>query len=164
MKRCALQSLGHRETIMKVLIVYHSMHHGNTRVIAEALATALYAECREVGQVKPQDLRGYDLIGFGSGIYFGKHHQSLIKLAERMQPIRGQQAFIFSTAGVAFLSKRWHRALRAALAGRGVPVCGEFCSAGYDTYAILGVIGGIHRGRPDQRDMARAIMFAKNLS
>lgn len=149
---------------MKVLIVYQSMHHGNTRVIAEALATALYAECREAGRVKPQDLRGYDLVGFGSGIYFGKHHQSLIKLAERMQPVPGQRAFIFSTAGIQFLSKRWHRALKAALAGHGVPVCGEFCSAGYDTYAIFGVIGGIHHGRPDQRDVDRAVAFAKELS
>ncbi|ACL17638.1 flavodoxin family protein [Methanosphaerula palustris] len=149
---------------MKVLIVYQSMHHGNTRVIAEALATELYAECREIGQVKPQDLEGSDLIGFGSGIYFGKHHQSLIKLAERMQLASGQRAFIFSTAGLPLLSKRWHRALKVALANHGVPVCGEFCSARYDTYAIFGVIGGIHRGRPDQRDVDRAVAFAKEFS
>ena len=68
------------------------------------------------------------------------------------------------SGGVQSLSKRWHRALKAALAGHGVPVCGEFCSAGYDPYAIFGVIGGIHRGRPDQRDVDRAVAFAKSLS
>lgn len=148
---------------MKVLIVYQSVHHGNTRVIAEALTKALFAECREVGQVRPQDLRGYDLIGFGSGIYFGRHHQSVIKLAERMQPIPGQRTFIFSTAGLPLLSKRWHRILREALAGHGVPVVGEFCCAGYDTYAIFGVIGGIHHGRPEQQDVDRAVAFARGL-
>jgi len=148
---------------MKVLIVYHSVHHGNTRVIAEALATTLLAGCREVGQVQPQDLRGYDLIGFGSGIYSGRHHPSLIRLAERMHPSPGQRVFIFSTAGLPFLSKRWHRALRTALAVHGVPICGEFCTAGFDTYAILGMLGGIHRGRPDQRDVDRAVAFARGL-
>ena len=45
-----------------------------------------------------------------------------------------------------------------------VQVCGEFCSPENDTYAIFGVIGVIHHGRSNQRDMGRAFMFVKELS
>jgi flavodoxin len=39
----------------------------------------------------------YDLIGFGSGIYGGKFHQTLIQFIEGLPTFAGKQAFIFST-------------------------------------------------------------------
>ena len=67
---------------MKPPIVCVSIHHGNTLKIAEAMAEVLEAEILSPRQVITKRLSDYDLIGLGSGIYFGKHHRSLLELAE----------------------------------------------------------------------------------
>ena len=60
----------------KTMIIYNSVHHGNTKKVAEAMADVLEAKL-----VKPQDVDintivEYDLVGFGSGVYVGKHHKN----------------------------------------------------------------------------------------
>jgi hypothetical protein len=40
------------------------------------------------------------LIGFGSGIYDSKHHQSLFALVDRLPQVTNKNAFVFSTCGV----------------------------------------------------------------
>ena len=66
---------------MKILIVYMSYHHMNTEKIARAMAEVTGATLSKADEVDPGDLAGYDLIGFGSGIYGGKHHTSILALA-----------------------------------------------------------------------------------
>jgi len=57
---------------MNSLIIYQSIHHNNTEKIAQIMAKELNADLVKINQVKDLDVSGYDLIGFGSGIYFGK--------------------------------------------------------------------------------------------
>ena len=83
---------------MKALVIYESVHHGNTKKIAEAIATVLDAKLERVGAARPS-LEGYDLVGFGSGIFFGKHHRRLIDFIERLDGGQLKPAFIFSTSG-----------------------------------------------------------------
>ncbi|HWQ78445.1 MAG TPA: hypothetical protein VN381_06500, partial [Anaerovoracaceae bacterium] len=47
----------------------------------------------------PKELGDYDLIGFGSGIYSGKNHESLLELADSLPQADGKKAFLFSTDG-----------------------------------------------------------------
>ncbi|MDD1674319.1 MAG: hypothetical protein LUQ13_01615, partial [Methanomicrobiales archaeon] len=69
---------------MKSLLVLYSYHHKNTEKIAKIFAHVLDAQIKTPQQVPPGDLQQYDLIGLGSGIYDGKHHESLLDLADRL--------------------------------------------------------------------------------
>jgi len=62
---------------MKTLIVYTSVHHQNTEKVAKVMAEELKADLTPTTDAKPDTLMTGDLIGFGSGIYFGKHHKTL---------------------------------------------------------------------------------------
>ena len=149
---------------MRAVIVYKSLHHGNTKRIAEAMADACGADLVGLGERKNPGLQGYDLVGLGSGIYHSRHHPSLVAFAEKARFAEGARAFLFSTAGVPALSGLWHRPLRAVLEKRGIPIAGELCLPGYDTYAIFGLVGGINRGRPGERELARAREFAGSMA
>ena len=54
---------------MKGLIIYISVHHGNTEKVANIMANTLDASLLQVKQVDTSILEQYDLIGFGSGIF-----------------------------------------------------------------------------------------------
>ncbi|MER2223181.1 MAG: flavodoxin domain-containing protein, partial [Rhodococcus sp. (in: high G+C Gram-positive bacteria)] len=54
---------------MKAIIVCTSVSHGNTRRIADVIAEVLDARVVEPGEIDSAELAGYDLVGFGSGIY-----------------------------------------------------------------------------------------------
>ena len=84
---------------MKSLVVVFSYHHKNTEKVAKSIAKVIDAPVKTPHEVIPEDLREYDLIGFGSGIYSAKHHQSLLDLADKLPQVTGKKAFIFSTYG-----------------------------------------------------------------
>jgi len=63
--------------IMRALIILYSYHHKNTEKVAKAMAKILDAEVKTPKDVDPEDLKDYDLIGFGSGIYGASFHKSV---------------------------------------------------------------------------------------
>ena len=144
----------------RVLIIYMSVHHGNTRKVAEEMARVLNARLATPDEVAAAELLNYDLIGFGSGIYHGKHHRAILELVDRLPNLGGRRwAFIFSTRG--FGPYRWyHRTLRGKLMAKGFKILGEFSCKGFDTYGIIRWIGGINKGRPDENDLKEARRFA----
>lgn len=159
---------------MGTLLIMYSYHQGNTEKIAECIARVLDAPVKPPWQVDPNELKKYDLIGFGSGIYDARHHQSLLELAGRLAQVNGKKAFIFSTDGTprrfmkdkaALLKKMGsdHAALRETLQVKGYEVIGEFNCAGYNTNSFLKIFGGINKGRPNARDMIDAAVFAQGL-
>jgi len=148
---------------MKALIVYKSIHHGNTKKVAEAMAQAINAELSEPEGLSAEQIAGYDLVGFGSGVYKTKMHESLFKLVESF-PAIPTKAFIFSTTGApAGMAKRFHTPLRQALTAKGLEVVGEFSCPGWDTFGPLGWIGGMNKGRPNEADLEKARAFALGL-
>ena len=62
---------------MKTAIIYASVHHGNTKKIIDEIAKSNEVDLIDATQVTEKDLSGYDLIGFASGVYYGKFHQSV---------------------------------------------------------------------------------------
>lgn len=148
---------------MRCLIIYKSVHHGNTEKIAEVMAEALNADIKKVEEVGKEEMQEYDIIGMGSGIFFGKHHRSLLEFVDSLPPMDEKRAFIFSTRGG---TPTWlnHRALRKRLRKKGFRIIGEFSCKGYDTFGILRYIGGINKGRPDGRDMDKARKFTRKIS
>lgn len=148
---------------MKSIVVFQSVHKGNTKKIAEALAGELNAKLVKPDEIKISDLTGYDLIGLGSGIYFGKHHQDILALAEKILPAAGQKVFIFSTAGLPQFKLLWHWPLRNILKKKGFKIAGEFTCSGHDEVGPLKMFGGINKGRPNGKDIEKAREFANSL-
>jgi hypothetical protein len=77
----------------------------------------------------------YDLVGFGSGIYFGKNHKVMLDFAEKLPKVENKKAFIFSTSGQTDNMAKFHRKLREKLQSKGFTFGVEFNCAGFDTYA-----------------------------
>jgi flavodoxin len=150
---------------MKALIIYISVHHSNTEKIAKAMANTLDATLLEVKQANASILEQYDLIGFGSGIYFGKHHESLLDFVNKLPMLRNKKAFIFSTSGLRKipLIHNFDKPLRKGLQQKGFDIIGEFSCRGLDTYRATKLVGGINKDRPNAQDLRQAEDFAKGL-
>lgn len=144
---------------MNTLIIYKSIHHGNTKRIAEVMAESLEANLLDLKDVNQDIIKEYDLIGFGSGIYNLKPHKKLREFVGELDDVKNKKAFVFSTSGRGKPNK-W---LKEKLTSKGFEIIGEFNCKGYDTYALTKLIGGINKGKPDEEDFKNAEEFAKGL-
>lgn len=147
---------------MRSAIICESVHHGNTRRIADAMAEELSARVYTVADAATLDGGTLDCVGIGSGIYFGRHHRQLRDFVDQW-PLPAARVFIFSTAGLPFLHFFQHSSLRRRLRKRGCQVIAEFCCRGWDTVGPLWLMGGINRRRPSAADLQRARRFAQGL-
>jgi flavodoxin len=150
---------------MKSLIVCYSHHHNNTQKIAEVMAKVLDAQINTPQQTNPEELQGYDLVGFGSGIYGGKAHRDLLKVADDLSQVTNKKAFIFSTSGggtVEYMAKT-HKLLKEKLESKGYTVVDEFTCKGLNTFAFLKPFGGMNKGRPNEEDLKHAEEFATKM-
>lgn len=149
---------------MKSLIVCVSKSHGNTRRVADRIAEVLDAEVVEPESTDPEALREYDLVGFGSGIYYMTVDERLRNLIRRLPAVDHIRAFTFFTSGarkVPLLD--YNKPVRKHLESKGFEVIGSFSCRGFDTVGPFGFIGGINRGRPNDHDLDRAAAFATRL-
>lgn len=151
---------------MKTLIIYCSEHHGNTKTIAEKIARILRAKLMHIDKIQDHKLLdGYEMIGFGSGIYYGRYHKKIYGLISSLPKPYTKKAFIFATSGMKEGKRfnRYNHALSEQLKERGLDVVGEFSCRGHDSWGLLKIVGGLNRGRPNKEDMAQAASFAYSL-
>lgn len=151
--------------IMKTLIIFTSVHHKNTEKVAKVMAAELEADVVPTADAHPDSLKAYDLIGFGSGIFYGEMHKTLLKYVESLSAVTGKRAFVFSTCGIMWGmgGTKKHAPLKQMLENRGFSVLGDFSCLGWDTVGPLRYVGGINRGRPNARDLENARAFARRL-
>lgn len=142
---------------MPCLIVYRSYHRMNTEKVAREMGEAVGTTLTTVEGLRPEALDGYDLVGFGSGIYGGRHHRDLLSLVDQAA-LDGRDVFIFSTAGGP--AERHHQALREALIAKGCRIVGEFRCPG--EFRILRFITR-NEGHPDEQDLENARQFATGI-
>ena len=150
---------------MNNIIICTSVHNKNTEKVAKAIAEELGSIIVKPNEVELSDILKYDIVGFGSGIYFGKLHQSLYNLVEKMPSVENKKAFIFSTSGISasfFFNKRYFE-FKNILEEKGFDVLGNFNCLGFDNYSLLKVIGGVNKGRPNEEDIKRARAFARKI-
>ncbi len=149
---------------MRTLIICSSKSHGNTRRVADRIAEFIGAEVVTPESVDPAMLREYDLIGFGSGIYYMTVEPRLRKLMRHLPTVDHIRAFTFFTSGAREVPLwGYHKPLRKQLESKGFEVVGSFSCRGWDTVGPFGFIGGINRGRPNVDDLERAAAFAARL-
>ena len=147
---------------MKTLIVYHSVHNHNTEKIANAISYASNAIVKTVKETGINDLKSYDLIGFGSGIFNFKHHRSLFEFVKKLGQLNNKNAFIFSTKAK-FPESICHKKLKTLLTKKGLNIIGEFSCKGLVTFGPAKLFGGINKGHPDENDINNAKRFVKSM-
>ena len=143
---------------MKIAIIFASVHHGNTRKVVEQIAQNNDVDLIDATQVKEKDLSEYDRIGFDSGIYYGKFHQTVLNFASVNLPAN-KDVFLICTCGgsAAFQS------IEEVVKSKQGKVVGKFSCKGYDTFGPFKLIGGIAKGHPDDKDLADAVTFYKGI-
>jgi flavodoxin len=149
--------------LLKALILCYSYHHQNTQKVASVIANILGAEVKSPKDVTPQEVAGYDLVGFGSGIYFGKHHKTLLNIADKLPSAKDKPVFIFSTSGEEGKGDKLNTKMRKKLQAKGYHILSEFNCPGYDTTIAAKLFGSQQEGRPNKADLAAAQTFAENI-
>mgnify|MGYP002066991568 CR=1 FL=1 len=146
----------------RILIIYDSSYRGNTKKLAIAMSETLNSILATVEQAKKMNLSQYDVIGFGSGIFFGKHHRKLLSYIEDL-PQTNKKTFIFSTRGNIVLGS-YHKQIKKLLKSRGFEIIGEFSTPAYDATGPFACIGGMNKGRPNESDINRSENFVRSLN
>ncbi|MER7986237.1 flavodoxin family protein [Streptomyces noursei] len=149
---------------MKAIIVCVSASHGNTRKVADVMGQALEARVVDPEEIAPADLAGYDLVGFGSGIFSLRFHPRLRRFVASLPRTERRAAFVFATSGLPELRFRpFTRPLVRLLGQKGYEVRDTFSCRSLDTWLPFKPVGGINKGRPDATDLAAARTFAEGL-
>jgi flavodoxin len=142
-----------------------SVSQGNTAAVARAVAAALQADVLEPERVDPEALGEYDVVGFGSGVYYMTDHPRLRRLVEQLPQVDGTRAFVFSTSGQGRSQRRpWQQPLESLLRDKGYDVVGSFACRGWDAWLPLKLVGGLNKGHPDSTDLTRAYEFAERIA
>lgn len=149
---------------MNALIVCVSVSHGNTRRLADAIADTLDAPVVEPERVDLQDLAHYDLVAFGSGIYYSRPHRRLRNLVNRLPDGHGTNAIVFATSGRHETWGRFTRRLERSLERHNYHVVGSFVCRGWDSWYPFRLVGGINHGHPDETDIENVRTFARTMS
>lgn len=145
----------------RALLFCYSIHHGNTRKIAEAVQR----NCGTALVLPPYgdlpDLREYELVVFASGIYMSAFGRPIMELVDRLEGLDGKDCFTMYTSGSA--SSQLDRTFLRKLESKGAHVVGRFHCRGFDTFGPFKLIGGIRKNHPDDKDLEAAVSFCKNL-
>lgn len=146
---------------MKPLIIFQSVHKGCTAKIAAPMGEILEAEVFKPEEISEGNIENFDLVGFGSGIYAGKFHRTMLALVKNMREVKDKKAFVFSTSGKG--GNSYNEPFKKLLRSKGYDVIGSFACKGFDAFGPLKLIGGINKGRPNSSDIESARNFARDL-
>jgi flavodoxin len=145
---------------MKILIIVSSKHNDNTLKIAEAMSEVAPVTLCNIDDVDCFSLNQYDIVGLGSGIYFGKHDKKLFELVKnKCKDIKS--AFVFSTSGNG--KQKNNTPLIKLLKEKNINVCGNFTCKGKTNFFPLSLFGGINKTHPDIQDFDNAQTFIQSL-
>ena len=145
---------------MKTAICYYSHHHGNTRRVVEAMAQTEELDLIDVSGGQTPRLEDYDRIGFASGIYGFEMHKAVASFARQYLPAGKPVFFVYTYGGAKGTGAK---ALAQIAAEKGCPVLGEFSCTGYDTFGPFKRVGGLAKGRPNEKDLEKARTFYRGL-
>ncbi|HOJ84148.1 MAG: flavodoxin family protein [Dethiobacteria bacterium] len=145
---------------MKVAIAYYSQHHGNTKKLLDAIKDLADVELINVVECKKEDLSYYDLIGFASGIYFGKFSKAVMEFARNNLP-SNKRVFLINTYGV---KGDYTKEMKKIIAEKSCELLGTYGCRGFDTFGPFKLVGGIAKGHPDENDVKGAIEFFRRIT
>ncbi len=126
--------------------------------LVEKIAEKCKVDLIDAVQQPKADLSDYDRIGFASGIYFSKFHQTILKFASENLP-ENKKVFMICTYG----GNTAYKSLEVILKEKKTDIIGKFGCKGYDTFGPFKLVGGIAKGHPDEKDLEAAVSFVVGL-
>lgn len=135
---------------MSVTVIYYS-RKGNTRRVAEAMASALGTEAVDIS-VSHTPVNS-DVLIVGMGIYAGKPDQNILSYIDNLPVNRIKYAGVFSTSASG--KDRMETAV-SMLRHKGITIHPKHLN-------LRGSFLWMNRGRPDEKDMHKAVNFAEDV-
>ena len=145
---------------MKTAVCYYSRHHGNTLKVLEAMAGEGDLDLIDVTARQAVRLEEYDCVGFASGIYGFEFQEAVAAFARQYLPQGKPVFFVYTYGGIKGTGAK---ALTEIAREKNCPVLGEFSCKGYDTFGPFRLVGGIAKGRPNERDLDKARSFFRQI-
>jgi flavodoxin len=140
---------------MAIHLVYHSLT-GNTRKVAEAMATELAVQPIAVKDVDTGEIQAGDLLFLGDGVYWNRPSRPMRRFVKQLRPLQNIKVALFGTYGGWPHQLDW---MVKRLQQKGAEILGRFSCKGRD-WAFLGLIA---RNRPSQIDLKAATTFAAQM-
>ncbi len=144
---------------MKTIIIYGSHHHNNTEKLVKHLASNKDIDLFDAEAERDIDLSDYDVIGFASGIDFGKFYSCVTDIAETLPA--DKRVFAIFTCGS--VNNKMGERIREIAEKRNCAFLGKFGCKGYDSYGPFKLIGGINKSHPDSTDFKNAEKFLETI-
>jgi len=145
---------------MKTAICYYSRHHGNTRKVLEAIAEGQDVDLIDVTSQPEAHLEQYDIVGFASGIYYSKFHDSVTDFAGRYLP-EGKAVFFVYTCGS--MRGGYTKTIAKTVMAKKAKILGEYGCRGFDTFGPFKLLGGVAKGHPSADELQKAREFYRSI-
>ena len=101
-------------------------------------------------------LEEYEVIGFASGIDFGKFYEEIEDFAKENLPIKKKVFFLYTCA---MDRKGFTDSMKEIVLEREAIILGDYGCKGYNTYGPWKVIGGMNKKHPTDAEIMSAIEF-----
>jgi flavodoxin len=136
--------------------VFYFSKGGNTKKVAEAMASALKAKALDVKNASSKDVPKGAFIIVGSGVYANRVGREMMDFLQSLPQVKGGRAATFETSG------NGERIVAGSEMGdmlkkRGYAIRGSFVCPGRAFFVAK-------RGHPSAEDLKKAAKFAKGLS
>lgn len=141
---------------MKSIIIYASKHHGNTYKLVEAISKKHNVEVLNAMEVKQKNLSEYDLIGFASGIDFGRFYTEIEDFAKSSLPQDKKVFFLYTCA---MNRDGFTQSMKEVCESKNAEILGEYGCKGYNTYGPWKLVGGMNKSHPDTKEIQHAVDF-----
>ena len=144
---------------MKSIIIYASRHHGNTKKLAEHLAVQYDIALVDAQTTSQVDFGHYDLIGFASGMDFGKFYPPVTEMAKKLPA--GKSIYALYTC--ARDQARYGSEIEEIAVQTGCTYLGKYGCRGYNTYGPWKLIGGMNKDHPSREELEGACAFYEGI-
>lgn len=144
----------------KTIIIYASKHHGNTYKLVKAISDKYGIAMIDATKETVANLQEYDVIGFASGIDFGKFYESVENFARENLPIKKKVFFLFTCA---MERKEFTNSMKEIVLEKEATILGEYGCKGYNTYGPWKIIGGMNKNHPTEAEIMSAVEFFEKL-
>ena len=144
----------------KTIIIYASAHHGNTYKLVDAIANRYDVAQIDAADQHKVDLSEYDLIGFASGIDFGKFYESVELFLKENLPENKKVFFLYTCARD---SGTFTKSIKDEALKKSATIVGEYGCRGYNTYGPWKLVGGMNKNHPNEDELDGAVKFYETI-
>ena len=144
----------------KTVIVYASKHHGNTFKLIKAISDKYEIEIIDAMKEAHVDLQKYDIVGFASGIDFGKFYLEIENFARENLPFQKEVFFLYTCA---MDREGFTDSIKEIALEKDAVILGEYGCRGYNTYGPWKLIGGMNKSHPTENEIQECVNFYEKL-